>query len=92
MTGGLTGKSYSCPGSTAVISGTVVIYETSSWPSATPGNGIARFDRCHMANRRVRVEVTYQPIGMPTEWFIDSVRTAGHLLHQMVFLFMKYWL
>jgi hypothetical protein len=86
VTGNQAGKSYSCPGSNAMNSGAVIIYDTSSWPSASPGNGIAKFDRCLLANGRVRVEVNYQPTGIPTEWFIDSLVVMPNHVHVLPFI------
>lgn len=76
VTGDPLSEPYSCPGSTAMFSGTTVLYLTTSWPAAALGDGTARSDGCQRADRRVRVEVTYQPVGAAIVWFIDSVSTS----------------
>ena len=76
VTGGPLMEPYICPGLSSMFSGTSILYTRTSWPTAALGSGRALFEACEQANRKIQVELTYQPDNITTEWCIDSVCTS----------------
>jgi hypothetical protein len=77
--------SYMCPGSNVQYSGSSISHVVVSLPAASDKNGAFKLDTCLLKGRKIRIEITYRPNGLATEWFIDSLVLMPNREHVYTF-------